>query len=264
MRLSRKFLLLLVLVIIFVGVNVSQAAVQPVEQLVPKVLATYPHDPTAFTEGLFLADDHFYESSGQYGQSTIREVDPTTGKVLESTSLPAEDFAEGIALVGDHVLQLTWREGSGFIYDRATLKVTGTFTYTDEGWGMCYDGSHLYTSDGSDEITQRASDTLESISAVTVRYQGLPVDQINELECVGDTIYANVWHTDEILRIDKATGTVTGLIDASGLLTADQRKSLTSPEAVLNGIAYDAADDTFYITGKLWPWMFKVQFVDAS
>ncbi|HVU13271.1 MAG TPA: glutaminyl-peptide cyclotransferase [Phototrophicaceae bacterium] len=244
--------------------NVSQAAVQPVELLVPKVLATYPHDPTAFTEGLFLADDHFYESSGQYGQSTMREVDPTTGKVLASTSLPAEDFAEGIALVGDHIFQLTWREGGGFIYDRATLKVTGTFQYNDEGWGMCYDGSHLYTSDGSDEITERTSDTLTSISAVTVRYQGLPVDQINELECVGDTLYANVWHTDEILRIDKATGTVTGLIDASGLLTADQRKSLTSPEAVLNGIAYNASDDTFFITGKLWPWMFKVQFVDAS
>ena len=236
----------------------------PVAHLVPHVLATYPHDPNAFTEGLFLAGGHLYESTGLNGQSTLREVDPTSGAVIKSVSLSPEDFGEGIAQVGSQIFQLTWQGHFGYIYDASTLTRLGTFPYNDDGWGMCYDGSHLYTSDGSDQLTERASDTLMPVGSVPVLYEGLPVDQINELECVDDSIYANVWHTNNILRIDKASGQVTALIDASNLLTAQQRSSLTSPEAVLNGIAYDPDHDDFYITGKLWPWMFEVQFVPAS
>ena len=280
---SRKFLLLAIIVLGISGVSAQSVtpqvtpeataqatpettpeAASAVEHLVPKILATYPHDPTAFTEGLFLSGGHFYESTGEYGQSTIREVDPTTGKVLESTALPAQVFGEGISQVGKQVFQLTWREGVGFVYDSSTLKLLGTFPYNDEGWGMCYDGMHLFTSNGSDQITERDATTFQAINMTQIHYQGLPIDQINELECVNDTIYANVWHTYDILRIDKASGNVTGLIDASNLLTAQQRNSLTSTEAVLNGIAYDSANDVFYITGKLWPWMFKVQFVPAA
>ncbi len=234
----------------------------PVEHLVPQIISTRPHDPTAFTEGLFLADGKLYESTGLYGKSTIRTVDPQTGDVLHSVSLPAEDFGEGIALVGDRLLQLTWREDVGFVYNPDTLQLTDTFQYTDEGWGMCYDGTHLYTSDGSAQITERDAQTLAPLGTLDVLLDGQPVQQINELECVDDSIYANVWLTDNILRIDKASGRVTALIDASGLLTSDQRSTLDSG-AVLNGIAYDPQSGTFLITGKLWRWLFEVRFVPA-
>ncbi len=262
----RKHLLLLVLVIFtfaFAACDTIEAVfgVTPVAHLVPQIVATYPHDPTAFTEGLFLANGHLYESTGRYGLSTLREVDPATGEVLRSVNLPPQDFGEGISMVGDHILQMTWQEGIGFVYNADTFEVEGTFPYSDEGWGMCYDGDHLYTSDGSAQITERDANSLAAVNHLTVTLHDQPVTQINELECVGDSIYSNVWHTDNILRIDKASGQVTAVVDASNLLTPDQRASLTSSEAVLNGIAYDPAKQDYLITGKLWPWMFEVQFV---
>lgn len=235
----------------------------PLERLVPRVIAVYPHDTAAFTEGLLLADGRLYESTGYYGQSTLREVDRVTGVVLRSVSLPDEFFGEGIALVGDRLLQLTWNEGVGFVFDRATFRLLSQLPYPHEGWGMCYDGEHAYTSDGSPVITRRDATTLEALASVTVMLEGQPVEEVNELECVGESIYANVWHTDNILRIDKNSGRVTALIDASGLLTLEQRGSL-SREATLNGIAYDAERGTFLLTGKLWSWLFEVEFVDAS
>ncbi len=242
------------------AVDTVVGQILPVEHLVPKVLATYPHDPKAFTEGLLLAGGHLYESTGEYGESTLREVEVETGKVLHQYTLPATAFGEGIALVAGQLYQLTWREGAAVVVDPATFQPVKVLPYTNDGWGMCYDGQLLYTSDGSDHITERTTERLASVGTLNVTLQGQPIDQVNELECVGASIYANVWHTDHILRIDKASGRVTALIDASGLITPEQRSTL-DPEAVLNGIAYDEATDTFLITGKRWPWMFRVQFV---
>ena len=241
----------------------TQAVILPLERLVPEIISTRPHDPTAFTEGLTLVDGHLYESTGRYGQSTIREINPETGAIITKINLPAQYFGEGISLIGDYVIQLTWQEGVGFVFDKTTLKPVQAFAYNDEGWGMCYDGTYLYTSNGSSQITQRNANTLAVIAKIDVTLEGKPIDQLNELECVDDVIYANVWQTDNILRIDKASGQTTGLIDASGLITAAQRAALPSG-GVLNGIAYDPVQDDFLVTGKLWPWMFEVEFVPAS
>ena len=206
-----------------------------------------PHDPNAFTEGLILVDGDLYESTGRYGRSALQETDPDTGAVLRSVSLPADDFGEGLALVGDHLVQLTWMEGHRLrLRPRYLCASAHACRMADEGWGMCYDGAHLYTSNGSAALTMRDADTLAALDTLPVTLDDEPVQQINELECVGDSIYANVWHTDNILRIDKSSGRVTAVIDASGLLTPEQRASLNSGEAVLNGIAYDAENGTFH------------------
>ncbi len=239
------------------------SAVRPVEQLVPQVISVRPHDPTAFTEGLVYADGLLYESTGLYGQSSLRQVDPLTGQVQRQVALPADVFGEGLAAVDDQLVQLTWQESTSFRYDLKTLSLLSTAPYPAEGWGMCYDGDYLYTSDGSPFITVRDADSFASIRQIGVTLNTALVPQINELECVGDSIYANVWHTDSIMRIDKASGRINAVIDASGLLTPEQRASLTR-EAVLNGIAYDPDSDTFLVTGKLWSWLFEVRFVPAS
>jgi glutaminyl-peptide cyclotransferase len=240
-----------------------EVSLPAIEQLIPDVVSVRPHDTGAFTEGLFLDNGVLYESAGQYGKSDIRTVDPQTGKVLSQTKLDARYFGEGIARVGDQLFQLTWREATAFVYDPKTLKSLGTLPYNAEGWGMCYDGQYLWASDGSHTLTARDPRTLNALGQVPVTYDGLFIDQINELECVGDSIYANVWNTDYIVRIDKSTGRVTARIDASGLLTAEERAALPSG-AALNGIAYDPQHDTFLITGKLWPKLFEVKFVAAG
>lgn len=235
----------------------------PVERLMPRVIAVYPHDPDAFTEGLLLANGRLYESTGRYGQSSLREVDPETGGILRSVRLRDDLFGEGIALVGSRIIQLTWVEGVALRYDLDSFSQIDEIPYSAEGWGMCYDGASLYTSDGSPAITRRDADTLAALDSVTVVMDGQPVEEINELECVGDSIYANVWHTRDILRIDKASGRVTALIDTSSMLTPEQWASLSS-EATLNGIAYDADSGTFLVTGKLWSWLFEVDFVPQA
>jgi glutaminyl-peptide cyclotransferase len=218
---------------------------------------------------LLLVDGLLYESTGhesggRSSLSSVREVEPETGEILKQVDLNEDLFGEGLALVGDQIVQLTWTDGIRILYDAETLDPVGTQPYEDEGWGMCYDGEHIYTSNGSTEITERDPETFAVIAKHEVTVLGQPINQINELECVGDVIYANVWYTESILRIDKATGVVTGLIDASGMLTPEQRAQLTYSGATMNGIAYDAADDTFLLTGKLWPWMFRVEFVPAD
>ena len=233
------------------------------EQLKVQVVAVYPHDTSAFTEGLVYDGEHLYESSGQYGQSTLREVDLATGKVLKSTPLDPAYFGEGLALVGDQLIQLTWREKTALIYDKASFAPRGRLSYTGEGWGLCYDGQRLYMSDGSGLIAIRTAETFLLDGTISVKLDGQAVELLNELECVGDTLYANVWHTDHIMRIDKATGQVTGDIDASGLLTPEERAA-AGQEGVLNGIAYYPAHDDFLITGKLWPKLFEVRFVAAG
>lgn len=232
--------------------------------LVPKVLSVWHHDPNSFTEGLLWHNGLLYESSGLYGQSNLREVDPETGLVLGRIEDSSSVFGEGLALDGsNHLYQLTWQEKLGYIYDLDTLTQIGTVSYDGEGWGLCFDGQHFFMSDGSALIYIREARTFAVLGSIQISQTGKPISNLNELECVGDSIYANVWKTNTILRIDKATGEVTGIIDASGLLTP-QELAQTGSDGVLNGIAYDPTHDVFLITGKLWPKLFEVKFVQKS
>jgi glutamine cyclotransferase len=248
-----------------------------IEFLVPEVLNTYPHDTTAFTEGLIYHDGLLYESAGETGQSNLREVELKTGKVLRQTLLSPDSFAEGIALVDKRLIQLTWREQTAFIYDLDSFKQVDTFSYTGEGWGMCYDGDVLWRSDGTDTLTAHDSQTFAPVRTLPITYQGYSLNQIatengrplnlvNELECVDGLIYANVWFTDYILRIDPTSGNVTGIIDASKLLTEDERSAILAKDtdSVLNGIAYNPDSQTFYLTGKNWPKLFEVKFTPVG
>ncbi len=227
---------------------------------VPEVLNTYPHDPNAFTQGLLLYGGDLFESTGLFGQSSLREVDLETGEVVRELPLGSEYFAEGLALVGDKLVQLTWQNGRAFVYDRDTFNLENRFSYETEGWGLCYDGEGLYMSDGSATLFERDAETFEIQSEKQVKLGGEPVTQLNELECVGDFVYANVWQTDRIVKIDKKSGRVVSDIDASTLFPAAERPA--DPNAVLNGIAFNPDTDTFYLTGKLWPKLFEVRFVD--
>ena len=227
-----------------------------VPTLVPRVIETYPHDRRAFTQGLVLRDGVLYESTGLVGQSSLRIVDPKTGQVLRQVQVAAPYFAEGLADVGSRLLQLTWQHGLAFVYDRQTLARTGEFTYAGEGWGLCHSGRALYMSDGSATLTERDPQSFAVRRTIRVVQDGAPVERLNELECVGTDVYANVWTTDTIVRIEAATGRVTARIDATGLLGPMDRMGVD----VLNGIAHDPSDGTFLITGKLWPRLFRVRF----
>jgi glutaminyl-peptide cyclotransferase len=242
------------------GPPAGPGAERAAERLRVKVLSVRPHDPTAYTQGLVWDHGTFYESAGLYGRSSLRQVEPRTGEVLRRVDLAPGFFAEGLALVGNRLLQLTWKEGVAFQYDARTFERTGEFHYEGEGWGLCDDGRRLVMSDGSDHLGFRDRRTFALLGGVDVRLDGRPATQLNELECVDGVIYANVWRTDEILRIDPANGRVTAVIDAGGLLDAAAQEQAD----VLNGIAYDPEKKTFFITGKLWPKMFEVVFVGGS
>ncbi len=221
-----------------------------------QVIRSYPHDRAAFTQGLVWRDGALYESTGMVGQSSLRRVDLATGRPAQQVSVPAPYFAEGLADLGNRLFQLTWQHGRVFVYDRSTFGRVGELSYDGEGWGLCHDGEAFVMSDGSDTLTVRNPADFAVRRQVRVALNGRPLSQLNELECVGTDVYANVWQTDTIVRIDAATGRVTARIDASGLLTPAERQGTD----VLNGIAYDPADGTFLITGKWWPKLFRVRF----
>jgi glutaminyl-peptide cyclotransferase len=239
------------------GSSTSTDDQRPVERLTVNVITTYPHDRGAFTQGLELDDaEHYFESTGQYGRSTLRRVTLLTGEVVAAHALPPEVFAEGLTRVGDRLVQLTWRERTAYVYDATTFRVLDTFSYDTEGWGLCFDGTQLVMSDGSGTLYLRDPDTFELRDEIDVRLEGALVDKLNELECVDGTVYANVYRTDQILQIDPTTGHVVADIDASGLLPVEDAAGVD----VLNGIAYDADRDVFLLTGKLWPTVFEVTF----
>lgn len=230
-------------------------------RLIPEVLNVYPHDAGAFTQGLLWHEGYLYESTGLYGESTLRRVDLESGEPRQLLSIDDAYFAEGLELVDDKLIQLTWQAGIAFVYDVASFDLLDTIAYDGEGWGLCYDGRFLFMSDGSPYLSVRDAETFALVVRAAVAYQGqlVPPQLLNELECVGDHIYANAWNTDLIFRIDKWTGAVTALIDASALLTAAEKAGLAAG-GVLNGIAYNPASDTFFITGKKWPHIFEVVF----
>lgn len=241
----------------------SSATVQAkssVEQLGIKILAELPHDPAAFTQGLLLYKGHFYESTGLYGHSSLRKVQPITGEIVAKRTLESGYFGEGLARVGQQLIQLTWREGQALVYDIADLSLQQEFHYQGEGWGLCFDGEQLWMSDGSSVLQQRNPQDFSQHGQLSVTLHGEPLNQLNELACVGEHIYANIWHDSRLVRINKTTGRVEAEIDASALVAASERGR--DSEAVLNGIAYDEQEKVFYLTGKLWPKMFKVQLQD--
>lgn len=226
-----------------------------------RVVRTYPHDRQAFTQGLVFVDGHLYESTGLEGSSSLRMEDLESGRILAFHDVPAQYFAEGLTNWGNTLIQLTWRSQIAFVYDRATFRLLRTFHYDGEGWGLTQDGRSLILSDGSAALRFFDPATFREVRRITVKDHGVPVTQLNELECIHGEIYANVWHTDRIARISPATGQVLGWIDLSGLLPAYAR---TNGEAVLNGIAYDAAHDRLLVTGKLWPSIFEIKVVPAD
>ncbi len=219
-----------------------------------RVVATYPHDPDAFTQGLVF-DGDLYEGTGLEGRSTLRRVDLATGEVLQSRDLSPEHFGEGVAVVGDRIYQLTLETGTCFVYDRETFAVLETYAYPGAGWGLASDGKRLVMSDGSDRLVFRDPATFAALGHVDVRDGGVEVSNLNELEVVGGEIWANVWLTDRIARIDPASGRVTGWIDLAGLLSAAEAGTAD----VLNGIAHDPATGRVFVTGKLWPALFEIE-----
>ena len=236
----------------------TQSAVRILRSLRVSVLRTIPHETSAYTQGLVWHDSYLYESTGQYGESRLRQIDPRTGAVDQQISISPAFFGEGLALVGDNELfMLTYQAERGMVYDLETFDQIRTFRYRGEGWGLCYDGRRLIMSNGSDTLTFRDPSTFKEIGAVRVTLRGLPLTKLNELECVSDRVYSNVYQDDAIVIIDPSSGRVTHQIDASGLLTPEETRGTD----VLNGIAYDPNTETFYITGKDWPKMFEVQFV---
>jgi glutaminyl-peptide cyclotransferase len=221
----------------------------------PEIVATHPHDPQAFTQGLLLHQGKLYESTGLLGRSSLRRVVPATGAVEKSTSLAADLFGEGLALVGDRLIQLTWQNHVALSYD-LEFNALGRFDYTGEGWGLCYDGERLVMSNGSSRLLFRNPTTFAVTGEVEVRGTSGPVANLNELECVGSFVYANVWQTNSIVHVDPASGDVLHVVDASGLLSPAEAAGVD----VLNGIAFDPASGHFFITGKLWPKLFEVRF----
>jgi glutamine cyclotransferase len=226
-----------------------------------EVVDVLPHDPAAFTQGLIYTDGVFYEGTGRNGTSSLRKVDPETGQVLQQVDLAQEYFGEGITLFGDRIYQLTWQSNVGFVYDRATFSETRRFTYPTEGWGITHDGTQLIVSDGTPTLYFWDPATLQETGRITVTYLGQPVPRLNELEYIDGRVYANVWQTDQIARIDPANGVVDGVIDLTGLLA--YAPPPPQPADVLNGIAYDAERERLFVTGKYWPAVFEIRLVPA-
>ncbi len=219
------------------------------------MVATYPHDPEAFTQGLVFLNNRLFESTGLNGQSTLREDNLETGKVLRQISVPDQYFAEGLAILDNKAYQLTWQSHKGFVYDLETFKLEKEFQYDGEGWGLATDGKSLILSDGTSQIRFLDPETFKVQRTINVTLRGNPLKELNELEYIKGEIYANVWQTFAVVRIDPATGYVTGMIDFTGLLAPSDIKPDTD---VLNGIAYDSAHDRLFVTGKKWPKLFEV------
>jgi glutamine cyclotransferase len=234
----------------------SVAVEAPVPLLPVRIVARYPHDPAAFTEGLIWHGGALYESVGREGQSEVRRVRLADGKVTARATIDAAQFGEGLAAWRDELLTLTWHDGIAYRWDTRTLKAKGRLRYTGEGWGLATTADGLVRSDGTATLRFVDPKTFTDRRRVTVTLRGKPLAQINELEVVHGAILANVWHTSFLVRIDPATGRVTGIVDLRPLVA---EIAATDPEAVANGIAYDAAADRLFVTGKLWPTLYEVK-----
>jgi glutamine cyclotransferase len=254
-----RALLAAVLVVVACGAPAAPLPPAPapaVPTLRPQVLAEIPHDTGAFTEGFEIDDGVLFESTGLEGRSQLRELDPESGAVTRAVPLPGQLFGEGVTVVGDRIWQLTWRDGVVLEWDRATLTLRRQVPIDGEGWGLCHEPTRLVRSDGTARLRFQDPVTFAEQGSVTVTLDGTPLTQLNELECVGGQVWANVWQTDRIVRIDPADGHVTAVVDAAGLLDPARRAGAD----VLNGIAAVPGTDEFLLTGKLWPTTFRVRF----
>lgn len=222
-----------------------------------EIIATYPHDRDAFTQGLVYDNGVLFESTGLNGRSSLRKVNLQTGEVLQRRDIDPLYFAEGLTLFNDQLIQLTWQSNKGFVYDKSTFAPLREWSYPTEGWGLTHDGEQLIMSDGTSTLRFLNPETLAVEREINVTDQGQPVVRLNELEYVNGEIFANVWQTDLIARVDPQTGRVNGWIDLSGLLSPAERIGTD----VLNGIAYDPAGDRLFVTGKLWPKLFEIKLV---
>lgn len=235
--------------------GVSQPAAERAPVEAARVIATHPHDAGAFTQGLFFSDGRLFESTGQHGESRLREVDLKTGRVKRQVALPSRYFGEGGTAWGRTIVSLTWQHGVAFRWDRDRFRQLGQFRYSGEGWGLTQDGESLILSDGTPELRFLDPVTFAERRRLAVTWQGRPVRDLNELEYVRGEILANIWHTDLIARIDPASGAITGFMDLSAVTAS---LNLADAEAVLNGIAYDAGTNKLYVTGKDWPKLFEI------
>lgn len=257
----------LLLVALMAAVSACEAEPRPpaegqggAVELVPRVLAEYPHDSEAFTQGLVWHDGRLYESTGGFGSSTLRQVDLETGEVQRRLDLPEELFAEGLERIGERLIQLTWQNQLARVYALDSFELIEEAPYVGQGWGLCFDQIDLVRSDGTDVLTFHDAGSLAPLRRQAVTLAGRPVPNLNELECADGAIYANVWQTDSIVRIEPRSGAVTARVDASAL-----RGTVEGSRAgVLNGIAYREETATFLLTGKNWPKIFEVVFVERQ
>jgi len=222
-----------------------------------RVVAVYPHDPSAFTQGLAVTDGRIYEGTGQFGSSSVRRIEIATGQVELMVPLNQEYFGEGITIFNGRLYQLTWQSHMGFIYELETLNVLDTFRYSGEGWGLTHDGEHLIVSDGSSSIRFLDPETFAVLKRLDVRENARPVTQLNELEYIDGEVWANVWHEDRIARISPISGEILGWIDLRGLYP----RSARGTEDVLNGIAFDPNTGRLFVTGKNWPQLFEIEIL---
>ena len=223
-----------------------------------RIVKGYPHDPNGFTQGLVFVDGFLFEGTGLRGRSSLRKVDLTTGAVLQVSNLPAHFFGEGVTVYHHKVIQLTWRANLGFVYDKDTFQLIGTFHYPTEGWGITHDGKQLIMSDGTSTLYYLHPETYKQVGLLKVHDRKVPVSDLNELEYVHGLIFANVWRTDKIAQISPETGEVLAWIDLKGLLRTEDR---VQPVDVLNGIAYDQVNNRLFVTGKLWPRLFEIELI---
>jgi glutaminyl-peptide cyclotransferase len=243
---------LVALLVLWCGVLLADSA--PV--LGYRVVASYPHDPSAFTQGLIFIDGKLYESTGHYGRSTLRRVDLETGRVEQDIRLAPNLFGEGLMYWRGRLVQLTWRERLGIIYDAKTFERLETFRYQGEGWGLTHDERHWIMSDGTDELRFLDPETRNVVRRLKVRAGKRPMHRLNELEYIDGAIWANIWRSDQLVRISPISGEVTAVLDLTALYPANER---VSPEAVMNGIAHDAATNRLFVTGKYWPRLYEIQ-----
>jgi len=236
--------------------------VDGVEQLVVQVIEEFPHDGLAYTQGLELLDGAFIESTGQRpsSPSTLRRVVPQTGEVIQSVATPNGYFGEGATVVGDQIIQLTWQTNTAYYWDATTFELRKEVAYAGEGWGLCYDGARLIMTDGGTELIFRDPASFDEIGRIAVSFRGQPVAQLNELECVNGVVWANIYPSRTIVRVDPASGMVTGIVDTSAI---NPNVALDSEHA-MNGIAWDAATSSFFVTGKFWPTLYRINFVPPT
>lgn len=271
---KRAYLAIVLAVLCFATTNeAEETGTKPLPNVLNfKFIASHPHDEKAFTQGLVIRDGFLYEGTGQYGTSSLRQVDVKTGKILKKIDMPKKFFGEGIEIVGDRIYQLTWTSGYCFVFNKDNFELVETFRYPGEGWGLAYDGERLIMSDGSatlrfiDPKTFKQKGKVQVVELDPKTKKSILVQKLNELEYVRGEIWANVWQSNEIVRIDPTSGKVVGRIDCSAFIPDKLKRELTGPigqrDRVLNGIAFDRATDSVYLTGKYWPVLYEIKIVD--